>query len=68
LLFPFLFFYLENLVNPPDITEEPRCGMPIAAAFMSNFIIGIPLSLFLQFVWNLILIRKYLREDTIGVS
>ncbi len=53
--YPFGLFWIENYLNPPS---GPRCGNPQFFFFVGHLIILLPISLLIQYIFNVMLLTN----------
>lgn len=54
-IYPFGMFWLDDYLNPP--APGWRCGNPQMGFFLGNIIIGLPISLVMQYIFNKLLLK-----------
>jgi hypothetical protein len=54
LIYPFVLFWVRDLINPT--ISSPRCANPEVAFIFGNTIFFLPITLFIQYLFN----RSYL--------
>ncbi|MHB8260429.1 MAG: hypothetical protein ACYDCN_07945 [Bacteroidia bacterium] len=54
---PSLILHIDFLINPPIETRGGRCGMPLLAFYIANFIFLLPIIQGLQFIFNVWLFK-----------
>jgi hypothetical protein len=54
--YPFVFFWIDNYLNPPP--SGSRCGNSQFVFFLFNLIILLPITLWIQYIFNTMLLTE----------